>query len=226
MTAPSHATATDQTDIPLIVRASIKLGLIQTVIIVLMAIVSRGTEGPLEAAGLAGLLLVGLAVSVGLPGIWTNARTIEGIAGAAGIGLAASAVFLVIDAGLLQPLGLWTNRWREIGGGSNWWYHPIWWMVDAFLGWMGAWVLAPPGGAGPAAIARDADGALDRADPRGRRVGGAVPFPWRGLECAELRGRLPCRPPPGGARLGDGPQGSLIPPCRSSGSSSGSSAGC
>lgn len=142
MTAPSHATATDQTDIPLIVRASIKLGLIQTVIIVLMAIVSRGTEGPLEAAGLAGLLLVGLAVSVGLPGIWTNARTIEGIAGAAGIGLAASAVFLVIDAGLLQPLGLWTNRWREIGGGSNWWYHPIWWMVDAFLGWMGAWVLA------------------------------------------------------------------------------------
>ena len=142
MTAPSHATAADQTDIPLIVRASIKLGLIQTVIIVLMAIVSRGTEGPLEAAGLAGLLLVGLAVSVGLPGIWTNARTIEGIAGAAGIGLAASAVFLVIDAGLLQPLGLWTNRWREIGGGSNWWYHPIWWMVDAFLGWMGAWVLA------------------------------------------------------------------------------------
>lgn len=142
MTAPSHATAADQTDIPLIVRASIKLGLIQTAIIILMALVSRALEGPGEAAGLAILLLIGLAVTAGLPGIWTNARTIEGIAGAAGIGLAAAAVFLVIDAGLLQPLGLWTNRWREIGGGSNWWYHPVWWMVDAFLAWMGAWVLA------------------------------------------------------------------------------------
>ena len=146
MTAPSHATLADQTEIPLIVRASIKLGIIQTVVIVLMGVVSRGTEGPIEVAGLATLLLVGLAVSASLPGIWTNARTIEGIAGAAGIGLAASAVFMVIDMLLLQgnflPFALWTNRWREIGGGSNWWYHPVWWMVDAYLAWMGAWVLA------------------------------------------------------------------------------------
>ncbi|MEO6068585.1 MAG: hypothetical protein ABIQ41_11480 [Gemmatimonadales bacterium] len=142
MTAPSHATAADQTDIPLIVRASIKLGLIQTTIIVLMAIASRLLEGPAETAALALLLLIGLAVSAGLPGIWTNARTIEGIAGAAGIGLAAAAIFMVIDSLVLQNLGLWTNRWREIGGGSNWWYHPIWWMVDAWLAWMGAWVLA------------------------------------------------------------------------------------
>lgn len=142
MTAPSHATAADQTDIPLIVRASIKLGLIQTTIIVLMAIASRLLEGPAETGALALLLLIGLAVSAGLPGIWTNARTIEGIAGAAGIGLAAAAIFMVIDSLVLQNLGLWTNRWREIGGGSNWWYHPIWWMVDAWLAWMGAWVLA------------------------------------------------------------------------------------
>jgi len=146
MTAPSHATIADQTEIPNIVRASIKLGIIQTVIIVLMGLVSRGFDGPVEAAGLALLLLVGLAVSAGLPGIWTNARTIEGIAGAAGIGLAAAAVFMVIDMVFLQgnflPFALWTNRWREIGGGSNWWYHPIWWMSDAYLAWMGAWVLA------------------------------------------------------------------------------------
>jgi hypothetical protein len=146
MTAPSHATVADQTEVPLIVRASIKLGIIQTVIIVMMGLVSRWTDGPIEAAGLAVLLLVGLAVSAGLPGIWTNARTIEGIAGAAGIGLAASAVFMVIDMAFLQgnifPFALWTNRWREIGGGSNWWYHPIWWMADAYLAWMGAWVLA------------------------------------------------------------------------------------
>jgi len=29
-----------------------------------------------------------------------------------------------------------------VGGGSNWWYHPVWWMVGSFLPWMGAWILA------------------------------------------------------------------------------------
>jgi hypothetical protein len=146
MTAPSHATAADQTEAPLITRASIKLGIIQTAIIVVIGVLSRVFEGPAESASIALVLLVGLAVSAGLPGIWTNARTLEGIAGAAGIGLGASAVFMVIDMALLQgnifPIALWTNRWREIGGGSNWWYHPVWWMVAAYLGWMGAWVLA------------------------------------------------------------------------------------
>jgi hypothetical protein len=77
-----------------------------------------------------------------MPGIWTRARTIEGIAGAAGIGLGAAGVFLLIDVALLQPLGLYTNRWYAIGGNSNWWYHPVWWMVGTFLPWMGAFMLA------------------------------------------------------------------------------------
>lgn len=147
MTAASHPTVADQTELPLIIRASIKLGLIQTAIIVVMGLVSRMVDGPAEAVGLGVVLLLGFAVSAGLPGIWTNARTIEGIAGAAGIGLAASAVFMVLDMAFLQgnipgTPALWTNRWREIGGGSNWWYHPVWWMVDSYIAWMGAWVLA------------------------------------------------------------------------------------
>lgn len=146
MTAPSHATIADQTELPLILRASLKLGLIQTAIIILIGVVSRMFDGSVEAAGMGILLLIGLAVSAGLPGVWTNARTVEGISGAAGIGLAAAAVFMVLDLALLQgnlfPFALWTNRWRDVGGGSNWWYHPIWWMVNAYLAWMGAWVLA------------------------------------------------------------------------------------
>lgn len=146
MTAPSHATAADQTEIPLIVRASIKLGLIQTAIIILIGVATRITEGPAEHAAVGLLLLIGLAVSAGLPGIWTNAQSIEGISGAAGIGLAAAAVFMVLDLILLQgnifPFALWTNRWREVGGGSNWWYHPIWWMTNAYLACLGAWVLS------------------------------------------------------------------------------------
>src|SRR4029079_11961055 len=77
-----------------------------------------------------------------LPGLWTRARTIEGIAGAAGIGLGATVVFLLVDVTVLQNIGTWGNRWREIGGGSDWWYHPVWWMVGTFLPWFGAWMLA------------------------------------------------------------------------------------
>jgi hypothetical protein len=77
-----------------------------------------------------------------MPGLWTRARTIEGIAGAAGIGLGATVVFMLVDVALLQPAGIYTNRWAEIGGFSNWWYHPVWWMLGTFLPWFGAMTLA------------------------------------------------------------------------------------
>jgi hypothetical protein len=132
----------DRTDIPHIVRTSVQLGLVECAIVFLMSLASRFLAGPPETVALAVLLVVGLAVVSGLPGIWTRARSIEGIAGAAGIGLGAAAVFLLVDVALLQPIGTYTNRWRELGGGSNWWYHPVWWMVGAYLPWMGAWFLA------------------------------------------------------------------------------------
>jgi hypothetical protein len=132
----------DRTDIPHIVRTSFQLGLAESVVVFLMSLASRFLGGPVETIVLAVLLLVGLGLVSGLPGVWTRARTIEGIAGAAGIGLGAAAVFLLIDVALLQPIGTYTNRWRELGGGSNWWYHPVWWMVGAYLAWMGAWFLA------------------------------------------------------------------------------------
>jgi uncharacterized membrane protein YhaH (DUF805 family) len=77
-----------------------------------------------------------------MPAQWTRARTIEGIAGAAGIGLGATVIFMLVDVALLQPTGMYTNRWREIGGDSNWWYHPVWWMLGTFLPWMGGLTLA------------------------------------------------------------------------------------
>jgi hypothetical protein len=83
-----------------------------------------------------------VAASILLPGQWTRARTIEGIAGAAGIGLAAAIVFMLVDVVLFQPLHLWTNRWLQIGGGANWWYHPVWWMAGTFITWQGAWIQA------------------------------------------------------------------------------------
>jgi hypothetical protein len=142
MHAPvDHRSVHDVTDVPAIVRGSVKLGLLEAVLVLLFSIGSRFLDGPVETIVLGLILVVGLAAVTLLPGLWTRAFTIEGIAGAAGIGLGATVVFMLIDIVLLQNIGTYTNRWHEIGG-SNWWYHPVWWMVGTFLPWMGAWILA------------------------------------------------------------------------------------
>jgi hypothetical protein len=131
----------DLTDVPSIVRGAVLLGLFESVAVLLISLASRLLDGPLETIVLAALLVIGLAPVTLLPGTWTRPRTIEGIAGAAGIGLGATVVFLLVDVVLLQHIGTYTNRWWQIGG-SNWWYHPIWWMVGTYLPWFGAWILA------------------------------------------------------------------------------------
>jgi hypothetical protein len=132
----------DATDVPAIVAASVKLGLLEAALVLLFSLASRFLGGVIETVVCALILLVGLAAVTMLPGLWTRAFTIEGIAGAAGIGLGAAVVFLLADVVLLQNIGTYSHRWRDIGGGSNWWYHPVWWMVGTFLPWMGAWILA------------------------------------------------------------------------------------
>jgi hypothetical protein len=133
----------DVTDIPSIVRGAVKLGLLEAVTVLVFSLASRFLPaGPIETVVQAIILLAGLYAVTQLPGLWTHARTIEGIAGAAGIGLGACLVFLLLDVSLLQNIGTYSNRWAEIGGGAYWWYHPVWWMVGTFLPWMGAWILA------------------------------------------------------------------------------------
>jgi len=144
MTSAAVATRGDHdvTDLPWVIRAGVRLGILEAVLVLLYSLADRFLPGPLELVVCAVVLVAGIAAVTLLPGIWTRARTIEGIAGAAGIGLMATVVFLLIDVALLQPFGIYTNRWRAIGGGANWWYHPIWWMVGTFMPWMGAWILA------------------------------------------------------------------------------------
>jgi hypothetical protein len=132
----------DLTRIPMIVEGAVKLGLLESVLVLLFSLASRFLGGVPEVIVGAIILLVGLGTVSMLPGLWTRPRTIEGIAGAAGIGLAATLVFLLVDVTLLQNIGTYSHRWYELGGGSNWWYHPVWWMAGTFLPWMGAWILA------------------------------------------------------------------------------------
>ncbi len=142
MTSAVAVASADHTELSHVLRSGAKLGAIQTVLIAAFGLLQPRLSGPVELVVLGAILIVGVAVTIALPGSWTSARTIEGIAGAAGIGLCATVVFLLADVAFLQPVGLYTNRWLEIGGGSNWWYHPVWWMVGTYMPWMGAWVLA------------------------------------------------------------------------------------
>jgi hypothetical protein len=132
----------DLTAVPWIVSGAVKLGLIEALLVLLFSLASRWLDGPIETILRGLIILVGVTAVSMLPGLWTKPRTIEGIAGAAGIGLAATGVFLLVDVILLQNIGTYTDRWYQIGGGSNWWYHPVWWMAGTFVPWMGAWILA------------------------------------------------------------------------------------
>jgi hypothetical protein len=144
------ASGTDLTDLPYVLRSAVTLGVITAAVVAAMSFITRYLAGGAEFGLGAVVLVAGLAAVTFMPGNWTKPRTIEGIAGAAGLGLAATIVFLVIDVSLLQPAGMYTNRWRAIGGGSNWWYHPVWWMVGTYLPWMGAQILASQARAGGA----------------------------------------------------------------------------
>jgi hypothetical protein len=146
--------STDLTDLPYVLRSAVTLGVTTAVAVVALSFITRYLAGAAEFGVGALVLVAGLTAVTFLPGNWTRPRTIEGIAGAAGIGLAATVVFLVIDVSLLQTTGIYTNRWREIGGGSNWWYHPVWWMVGTFLPWMGAQILASQARSGAVSIAK------------------------------------------------------------------------
>jgi hypothetical protein len=132
----------DVTHLTWVLRNGIKLGLIEAVFVFLYSLADRFLPQPIELIVCAIILLAGVAAVVTLPGLWTKPRTIEGIAGAAGIGLVAAVTFMLVDVAILQPLGIYTNRWLQIGGGANWWYHPVWWQVGSFLPWMGAWIMA------------------------------------------------------------------------------------
>jgi hypothetical protein len=153
MTSVAHSSTTaDYTEVPFVVRSGVILGVIQSGLVLAFSLGSRFLAGTPELVVRSIIVLIGIAATTLLPGTWTRARRIEGIAGAAGIGLMAAGVFLLIDSLILQRFGTYTNRWLAIGGGSNWWYHPVWWMAGTYLSWMGAWALANQadrGGANP-----------------------------------------------------------------------------
>jgi hypothetical protein len=161
MSASVAPTTTDRSDFRTVMVSGTKLGALTATAVVLFLLASRfapegGVRRGLEALV---VLVAGVLVSL-LPGRWTAARHTEGIAGAAAIGLWGTIVFMAIDIVLLRPVKAYPWTWDAIGGGSTWWYLPLWWMLGTFLAWMGAIITAAQAARGEATLVRTAAPAI------------------------------------------------------------------
>src|SRR5216117_33762 len=121
------------------------VGAVTGAAVVLFLFVSR--SGLLPAGIVTSFLLMVLVLAGGvaaafLPGVFAASRTVQGVASAAAIGLWGTIVFMAIDIILLRPFHAFPWTWDAVGGGSTWWYLPIWWMLGTFLAWMGGVVTA------------------------------------------------------------------------------------
>ena len=142
MTAAAPATAPEHADVRTIVGGGIKLGVITTVGVVGFALLARSLSGTVANVALSALVLMGGALVAYLPSVWVRPRSVDGIAWSALVGLLGALVFTVLDVAVLRPLSVYPWTWDEIGGGSGFWYIPVWWMGSAFLAWLGAWIAS------------------------------------------------------------------------------------
>lgn len=156
--APAAPLASDRSDFRTVTLGGAGIGLVTGVAVVLFLAVSRlvpdagGLRGAVEA-----LIVLGAGVAAALlPASWTAPRGAEGIAGAAAIGLVGTIVFSAIDIVVLRPFNAYPWTWDAIGGGSTWWYLPVWWMLGTFLAWMGGIVTADAAARGETTLARRA----------------------------------------------------------------------
>lgn len=141
--AATATAAQDRSDFRTVTVGGALVGLVTSVAVVLVVAASRSIAGDGVRGGVEALVVLAAAVVVAFfPGQWTAARGTEGIAGAAAVGLVGTVVFSAIDIVLLRPFKAYPWTWDAIGGGSTWWYLPVWWMLGTFLAWMGGIVTA------------------------------------------------------------------------------------
>ena len=137
------APAPDRSDFRTVTMGGVLIGVVTGVAVVLVVAASRTLAAGVAVGGVQALVVLAAGVVVAfLPAQWTAARETEGIAGAAAVGLVGTVVFSAIDIVLLRPFKAYPWTWDAIGGGSSWWYLPVWWMLGTFLAWMGGIVTA------------------------------------------------------------------------------------
>lgn len=149
-TASSQSAGTiDRSEFRYILASGTKTGLLTAAAVIVYLTVSKILPAGVVLAILQTIVVLVAAVAATLlPGYWAVARTTQGVASAAAIALWGTVVFMIVDIILLRPLKAYPWTWDAVGGGSTWWYLPIWWMLGTFVAWLGALVTAKRAGRG------------------------------------------------------------------------------
>jgi hypothetical protein len=158
MSASAAPLPSDRSDFRTVTLGGAGIGLVTGVAVVAFLAASRlvpDAGGLRDAVEALIVLAAGIMVAF-VPSSRTVPRTSEGIAGAAAVGLVGTIVFSAIDIVVLRPFKAYPWTWDAIGGGSTWWYLPVWWMLGTFLAWMGAIVTAGAAASGETTLARRA----------------------------------------------------------------------
>lgn len=166
----TSATTVDRSEFRDVLSSGTIVGAVTAVAVIVYLVVARLVSPGIVASLLEAVVVLVAAVLVTfLPGFFATSRTVQGVAGAAAIGLWGTIVFMAIDIILLRPFKAYPWTWDAVGGGSTWWYLPIWWMLGTLLAWLGA--LATAGRA-----ARGGDTAITSLAiaPLGGGIGGAL----------------------------------------------------
>jgi hypothetical protein len=142
MTAAAQPVTAERSDTRTILVAGIQLGIVTTVGVVAFALLSRALSGTTEVVVQSLLILIGGVAFGYWPALAVRPRTVDGIAWAALVGLLGAMAYSVLDVAVLRPVHLYPWTWDAIGGGSGFWYLPVWWMGSAVVAWLGSWVAA------------------------------------------------------------------------------------
>jgi len=153
MTSAAGPSVAEHSDVRTIVGGGAKLGGITAVGVVVFALLSRMLSGSVEIIVQSVLVFAGVVVFAYVPAAWVRPRGVDGIGWTSLVGLLGSLCFTVVDTAVLRPVKLYHWTWDQIGGGSGFWYIPVWWMGSAFLAWLGGWVWTRSGGENVAARA-------------------------------------------------------------------------
>jgi len=142
MTAVAETALIERSDPRSIVGGGAILGVITAIGVFVFALISRPMEGMAETVVQSLFVVVGGGVFAYFPSMRIRPRSVDSIAWTALTGLMGALVFTAIDTAILRPLNVYYWTWDAIGGGSGWWYVPVWWMGSAVLAWLGGWVTA------------------------------------------------------------------------------------
>jgi hypothetical protein len=186
MTAAAETTVESTIDWRTVVGGGAILGAITAIGVAIFAFLSRGMAGGVERIVQSILVLAGGVVFAFFPATRHQPTDVDGISWNAMIGLMGALFFTVVDVVVFRPINLYHWTWDAIGGGSGFWYIPVWWMGSAVLAWLGSWVVANSSRGGTASIPKVAIQSVAVAIVMAAilMVTGVVPFTAAGVALA------------------------------------------